>query len=71
MFIEAKFNFRLGKSDFQKLANSYPDLMQKVEALAVERIEKMLLIEEREKQREQFRYLSVNQQQFHNDRQSM
>lgn len=66
-----EINFRLGKSDFQKLTHSYPDLLHKVEALAIERIEGMLLIEEREKQREKFGYLSVNQQQFRSGRQSI
>lgn len=60
--------FRLGKSDFLKLAQSYPDLQQKVEALAIERIERVLMVEEREKHRKIFGYKSINQQQFPNDK---
>lgn len=64
--------FRLGKSDFQKLVQSYPDLLQKVEALAIERIERVLMIEEREKHRKPFVYTSINQQRFpHNAKSSI
>lgn len=56
------FIHRLGKHDFQKLIQSYPDLLQKVEALVIERIESVLMIEEREKHRKPFRYESINQQ---------
>lgn len=56
------FIHRLGKHDFQKLIQSYPDLLQKVEALVMERIESVLMIEEREKHRKPFRYESINQQ---------
>lgn len=56
--------------DFQKLAQSYPDLLEKVEALAIERIERVLMIEEREKQRKAFEYMSINQQQFPYDKMS-
>lgn len=62
--------FRLGKDDFQQLIVSYPDLLQKVEALAIERMEKVLLIEEREKYRKPFSYKSINQRQFPIDRRS-
>lgn len=53
--------FRLGKHDFQKLIQSYPDLLQKVEALVMERIESVLMLEEREKHRKPFSYVSINQ----------
>lgn len=65
------FDFRLGKDDFQKLSQSYPDLRQKVEKLAIERIEQVLMIEEREKHRKPFGYASVNQQQFSNIKRSV
>lgn len=64
------FRYRLGKDDFQKLTQSYPDLLQKVESLAIERIERLLLIEEREKHRKPFGYVSVNQPQFPSDKRS-
>lgn len=39
---------------------SYPDLSQKVEALAVDRIDRVLMIEEREKHPQAFKYKSTS-----------
>lgn len=52
---------RLGTAEFQNLMQSYPDLLSKVEALTVERIESVLTVEEREEFRTPHRYASVNQ----------
>jgi hypothetical protein len=51
----------LGNVDFQCLVQSYPDLLRKVEALTVERIERVLTVEEREEFRKPHSYASINQ----------
>jgi hypothetical protein len=61
---------RLGKESFQTLIESYPDLLAKVETLALRRIDEILLIENREKCRKPTAYASINQRQFSNHRKS-
>ncbi|CRL00606.1 CLUMA_CG013866, isoform A [Clunio marinus] len=54
--------YKLYKKDFQNLIQAYPDLLKKVEELAVERIDIVLMIEEREKNEKEFAYKSINQE---------
>lgn len=56
--------FRLGKEDFQKLVHAYPDLLHKLEALASERIDRVLMTEEKEKNRVRKGYVSIMQPRF-------
>jgi hypothetical protein len=62
--------FRLDKSNFQILIDSYPDLLAQVEALALRRIEEILMIEKRERYRKSMTYKTINQRQFTPQRRS-
>lgn len=58
------FYYRLSKEDFHKLAVAYPDLHQKVEILALERIDEILFNEEREKNRAKVGYKPINKPRY-------
>ncbi|CAG9797693.1 unnamed protein product [Chironomus riparius] len=56
--------YKLRKEDFQNLLISYPDLLQKVEALALERMENVMMIEEYENSPKYTGYESINQKRY-------
>jgi hypothetical protein len=58
------YYFRLGKDDFQKLVSAFPDLLHKVEALALERIDRVLMTEKKEKHSVRDGYVSIMQPRF-------
>lgn len=52
------------------LVDSYPDLLRQVEALALRRIEEILMIEKREKYRKSMTYKTINQRRYNHQRRS-
>ncbi|KAG5674638.1 hypothetical protein PVAND_004592 [Polypedilum vanderplanki] len=56
--------YKLSREDFQHLVNSYPDLLQKVEALALERMENIFMLEEFSNTKSDDGYMSINQRRF-------